>query len=122
MALIVLTIYIFTSKESENIIESTVTTNGLVREVFEKKVTPVAEIERMHSITLVKKKIIAEITPLENENIDSISIDNEPSLDSNEAIDIDKESSERILEIEENSGLTNIIEDDTPMETGKVLL
>ncbi|HIP14533.1 MAG TPA: hypothetical protein EYG74_03480 [Sulfurimonas autotrophica] len=69
--------------------------------------------------TSVTKEVVSELV---DNDTDSLPMASELSLESSVQLDLEEESPERILEIEEEAGLTDVGGDNTPMETEKMVL
>jgi len=128
IAVIILSLVYYTYTSDSN--------NELVKTVVEKDTSPVeiktTEKEVMQSPKTVKKvktpKTLKTSTTKEvvsndvSNDTDSLPIASELSLESSVQLDLEEESLERILEIEEESGLIDVGGDNTPMETEKMVL
>lgn len=112
-----LSIYLFTAPKSSNTIHS------------ESVSTPEIEIDLKKDLKETKEKKIEKDLVIKTTSIkrdiqkEEVLLENEPLLPNSESIDIEEESPEKIMSIEEKSGLTKSVgEDNTPMEMKKMEL
>ena len=125
IAVIILSLVYYTYTSDSN--------NELVKTVVEKDTSPV-EIKTIEKDVIQSPKTVKKVkTPKTsvtkevvsndvNNDTDSLSMASELSLESSVQLDLEEESLERILEIEEESGLIDVGGDNTPMETEKMVL